>query len=52
MKQITKATPDEKCCRLSEKEIKDLREEMHEASRQMKEYLQNKRRNVEVGKSK
>ncbi|EPI0765479.1 hypothetical protein WOC08_22340 [Vibrio parahaemolyticus] len=52
MKQIPKATPDGKCRRLSDKEIKDLREEMREASRQMKEYLQNKRRDIDVGKSK
>ncbi|EOV6311434.1 hypothetical protein ACN9RQ_003696 [Vibrio parahaemolyticus] len=50
MKQIPKATPDGKCRRLSDKEIKDLREEMREASRQMKEYLKNKRRNAGVGK--
>ncbi|EGQ8961503.1 hypothetical protein DC914_RS15530 [Vibrio parahaemolyticus] len=50
MKQIPKATPDDKCRRLSDQEIKDLREEIREASRQMKEYLQNKRRNADVGK--
>ncbi len=50
MKQITKATPDDKCRRLSDKEIKDLREEMREASQQMKEYLKNKRHNADVGK--
>ncbi|MCG6362921.1 hypothetical protein [Vibrio fluvialis] len=50
MKQIPKVTPDERYRRLSDQEIKDLREEMREASRKMKEYLQNKRRNADVGK--